>query len=558
MASSWLHAATPIESASQEYLRQQERERLLRQQQEQAPDVRLQAPVPQETGRLPSDESPSFMIERIVLTGDTAEQFQWALAFADQTAEGESDPALQRSLGTRGINLVMRRIQNAIVGRGFVTTRVLAEAQDLSTGTLQLTLIPGRIRTIRFAAESDTRATQWNAVPASPGDLLNLRDIEQALENFKRVPTVEADIQITPAEGDEALPGESDLVIAWKQRFPLRLTLSADDSGTKATGKYQGSTTLSGDHLLALNDLLYVNLNHDLGGGEPGEGGTNGYIAHYSLPFDDWLLGFTTSRNDYHQSVAGASQTYLYSGESENNNLKLSRLVYRDAVRKTSVSLGGWERSSKNFIEDTEVEVQRRRMAGWDLGVNHREFIDTATLDFNLNYRRGTGAMNALPAPEESFDEGTSRPKILAAEAHLRKPFALGSQQFQYTANWRAQWNDTPLVPQDRFAIGGRYTVRGFDGENTLLADRGWLIRNDLGWALGQSGQELYLGLDYGEVGGASSDYLVGKRLCGAVLGLRGGLMGGTYDLFIGEPLSHPDGFETADIVTGFMLSWSF
>lgn len=94
MASSWLQAATPIESASQEYLRQQERERLLRQQQEQAPDVRLQAPVPQETGRLPIDESPSFMIERIVLTGDTAEQFQWALAYADQTAEGESDPAL--------------------------------------------------------------------------------------------------------------------------------------------------------------------------------------------------------------------------------------------------------------------------------------------------------------------------------------------------------------------------------------------------------------------------------------------------------------------------------
>jgi hemolysin activation/secretion protein len=558
MASSWLQAATPIESASQEYLRQQERERLLRQQQEQAPDVRLQAPVPQETGRLPSDESPSFMIERIVLTGDTAEQFQWALAFADQTAEGESDPALQRSLGTRGINLVMRRIQNAIVGRGFVTTRVLAEAQDLSTGTLQLTVIPGRIRTIRFAPESDTRATQWNAVPANPGDLLNLRDIEQALENFKRVPTVEADIQITPAEGDEALPGESDLVIAWRQRFPFRLTLSADDSGTKATGKYQGSTTLSGDHLLALNDLLYVNLNHDLGGGEPGEGGTKGYVAHYSLPFDYWLLGFTTSHNDYHQSVAGASQTYLYSGESENNNLKLSRLVYRDAVRKTTVSVGGWERSSKNFIEDTEVEVQRRRMAGWELGVNHREFIGTATLDFSLNYRRGTGALNAMPAPEELFDEGTSRPKIFTADAHLRKPFALGSQQFQYTANWRAQWNDTPLVPQDRFAIGGRYTVRGFDGENTLLADRGWLIRNDLGWMIGQSGQELYLGLDYGEVGGASSDYLVGKRLSGAVLGLRGGFMGGTYDLFIGEPLSHPDGFETADIVTGFMLSWSF
>lgn len=557
MASSWVEAATPMEDGYQEYLRQQERERFLRQQQESTPEVRL-LPVPSgETDRLPGDESPCFPIEHILLTGKGAEQLQWALGFADRTGTGEDDPALHRCLGKRGINLVMRRIQNGLVGHGFVTTRVLAEPQDVSTGTLRLTVIPGRIRTIRFAEGTDARATGWNAVPARPGDLLNLRDLEQALENFKRVPTVEADIQITPAEDEEALPGESDLVIGWKQRFPFRLTLAADDSGTKATGKYQGSVTLSGDHFLTLNDLLYANLNRDVGGGE-GEGGTDGYVVHYSLPLEYWLLGFTTSRNDYRQSVAGINQSYLYSGESRNSSLSLSRLVYRDAVRKTTVSLGGWQRSSKNFIEDSEVEVQRRRMAGWELGVQHREHIGAATLDGRFGYRRGTGAINALPAPEEAFGEGTSRPKIFFAEAQLHKPFALGSQRFRYTANGRAQWNETPLVAQDRFAIGGRYTVRGFDGENTLLADRGWLIRNDLGWALGQSGQELYLGLDHGELGGASADYLVGKRLTGAVLGVRGGFMGGSYDLFVGTPLSKPDGFESAEITTGFMLSWTF
>ncbi|WP_301102652.1 ShlB/FhaC/HecB family hemolysin secretion/activation protein [Propionivibrio sp.] len=26
-------------------------------------------------------------------------------------------------------------------------------------------------------------------------------------------------------------------------------------------------------------------------------------------------------------------------------------------------------------------------------------------------------------------------------------------------------------MPQDRFSIGGRYTVRGFDGESVLMAD---------------------------------------------------------------------------------------
>ena len=225
---------------------------------------------------------------------------------------------------------------------------------------------------------------------------------------------------------------------------------------------------------------------------------------------------------------------------------------------KTTLSLRGWTRSSRNFIDDTEVEVQRRRMAGWDVGLAHREFIGASTLDLNLGYRRGTGAMNALPAPEEAFGEGTSRPEIVTADAYLNMPIAVGAQRLRYSGAWRAQSNRTPLVPQDRFAIGGRYTVRGFDGENVLSAERGWLVRNDLGWALGQTGQELYLGVDYGEVGGPSSRTLAGIRLSGAVLGLRGGYKGLAYDVFAGKPISKPSGFQTSGSVAGFNVNWSF
>jgi hemolysin activation/secretion protein len=544
----------PGDGVTQELLRQQERVRILRQQQEGKPDVRLEQPVTAEEARLPADESLCFRIDRITLTGDAAERFQWALAAADPS----DDPATGRCLGTTGINLTMKRVQNAIVARGYVTTRVLAAPQDLKQGTLALTLIPGRIRAIRFTEDSSPRATKWNAVPASPGDILNLRDIEQGLENFKRVPTADADIQIAPAEGPDAKPGESDLVIAWKQGLPFRLNLSADDSGSKYTGKYQGSVTVSFDDWWTLNDLFYVSFNHDLGGGYSDSKGTRGYTVHYEVPYDYWLLGFTTSSYDYYQSVAGANQTYVYSGASENSEVRLSRLFYRDAVRKTSAYVRGWLRMSSNAIDDTEVLVQRRRMAGWELGLSHREFIGSATLDANVAYRKGTGMLSSLPAPEEAFDEGTSRPSIITADAQLTVPFALASQRLRYTTAWRAQWNRTPLVPQDRFSIGGRYTVRGFDGENTLIGDRGWLVRNDLGWTVGDTGQELYAGFDYGEVGGQSARFLIGQHLAGAVIGLRGGYKGLFWDLFVGTPISKPAGFRAGSTAAGFNVSWSY
>lgn len=84
------------------------------------------------------------------------------------------------------------------------------------------------------------------------------------------------------------------------------------------------------------------------------------------------------------------------------------------------------------------------------------------------------------------------------------------------------------------------------------------MIRNELSVALGESGQEFYLGLDHGEVGGPSSDLLVGKWLTGAVIGVRGGIKSVQYDLFIGAPLYKPEGFKTASSVVGFSLNWSF
>lgn len=421
-----------------------------------------------------------------------SQRFQFAL---NSVVTGD-DPTLGRCLGARGINVVMARMQNEIVAVGYITTRIFAEPQDIASGELRLTVVPGRIRNIRFAADADPRASQWNAIPASAGDVLNLRDIEQGLENFKRVPTAETDIKVAPSEGDDVRAGDSDLVISYRQTLPIRLTLAVDDSGTKSTGKYQGSATVSLDNWLTLNDLFYISYNHDLGGGDAGVRGSQSHVAHYSLPFGYWAIAFTNSASSYHQAVAGFNQTYMYSGKSESSELKLSRLVYRDAVRKTTLSIKGFVKASSNYVDDTEVEVQRRRTAGWEFGIAHREFIGDATLDLSLAHKRGTGAFDSLPAPEEAFGEGTSRFRISTADLSLNLPFAWqapwGKQALRYSMAARAQWNGTPLTPQDRFSIGGRYTVRGFDGEVTLLAENGWFVRNELSTVLGQSGQEFY------------------------------------------------------------------
>jgi len=112
-------------------------------------------------------------------------------------------------------------------------------------------------------------------------------------------------------------------------------------------------------------------------------------------------------------------------------------------------------------------------------------------------------------------------------------------------------------VPQDRFSIGGRYTVRGFDGEMSLTGERGWLLRNEVGVPLG-GGVEAYVAVDHGCVAGPSTARLLGDRLTGTALGLRGGTRHINWDAFVGSPLSKPRGFQTAYTTFGMNLGVSF
>ncbi len=546
-------------NADQELLRQQERDSQLRRQQEPRPNVNLQVPAPRVSDVfLLRDEAPCFVIHQLVLTGELSEKFQWLTRAAERTASGKEDPPWNLCLGTVALNQIMERMQNALIARGYVTSRVLATPQDLRTGVVELKFFPGRIRNIRFDAASSTRGTQWNAIPAESGDVLNLRDIEQALENFKRVPTAEADIQIRPTDDSQAQPGESDIVIQWRQALPFRLSMGVDNSGSKSTGRYLGSATLSYDHWWTLNDLFYLSFNHDLGGGDLGARGSRGQVVHYSLPLGYWLMGLTSSSNRYYQQVAGVNGTVRYSGDSNNHEIRLSRIAYRDAVRKTTASFSLWMRESSNQLFDNAIDNQQRRMAGWEAGVEHRENIDAAVLELTANYRRGTGFWGALRAPEELTGTGTSRSQIARFSAKLKLPFAVGKQSLNYACVLSAQRSFTNLVPQDRFAIGSRYTVRGYDEQSFLSSEHGWTLHNDISLQLNQSTHQLYLGIDHGQVSGRSARELVGTQLTGAAVGLRGAVRQVSYDVFVATPLSKPQGFTSDSVNLGFALNLTF
>lgn len=533
-------------SNSEQLIIQQQRQKALEQQlTPPTPDVRL-SPPSSSFGRIAfPQEKPCFPIDQVELSGQDKLPHWLPLQRIANQAQG-------RCLGGQGINLLMSTLQNRLVDHGYITTRVLAPTQDLKSGKLRLVVVPGYVRQVKLTPDSGHYIQPYSSFPAHAGNLLDLRDIEQGLENLQRLPTVQANMEIIPGEQ----PGESDIALSWKQERMWRIGASLDDSGTKSTGRYQGGLTLSLDNPFSLSDLFYISGSTDLQN-QSGKGSKN-ITGHYSVPFGYWMAGVTANSYDYHQTIAGQNQDYRYSGKSKNLDFQLSRVLHRNGSQKTTLTYDVLARESSNYINDTEVEVQRRRTSGWRLGLQHRHYIQQATLDAGVSYQRGTRWFGALPAPEETFGEATALSKIVQLNAQLDVPFSLFSQNFRYNVQYLRQISDTPLTPQDQFAIGNRWTVRGFDGERTLNANHGWFVRNDLAWRTPLQGQELYLGVDYGEVGGYGSDYLAGQHLAGGVVGLRGYAFKVGYDLFAGVPFSKPEGFSTSPVTLGFNLSWNY
>ncbi|EBK1958134.1 ShlB/FhaC/HecB family hemolysin secretion/activation protein [Salmonella enterica] len=532
--------------AAQPLLHQQARQKALAQQLTPlTPSVRL----PSSSGAdYPSGfpvESPCFAIHRVQLAGAEALPHWLPLSALTRRAVGQC-------LGSGGISLLVRQLQDRIVSRGWVTTRVLVPAQDLRQGVLRLQIVPGRVGQVRLASGSSDHVRLWSAMPAHHGDLLDLRAIEQGMENLQRPPTVQAQMQVVPG----AHPGESDIVITRRQFGFWRAGLNVDDAGQKETGRYEGTATLWLDNPLSLSDTFFLSGTHDLG--FAGRKNSQSLSGYYALPVGYWLWSLSASESDYTQTVAGFDADTRYRGRQKNLDMQLSRVLFRNEAQKNTLSYDVLARESRQYINDVETDVERTQTSGWRLGFTHRHYLGTATLDAGISYQRGTRWFGAQPVPGEAFGDATGLSKILTRSADLNVPFSVGRQSFRFNTQYLRQTSTTPLISLDQFSVGNRWTVRGFDGERTLTADNGWYSRNELAWQTPLPQQELYLGVDYGAVSGHGAQWLPGRHLAGGVLGLRGsaGITGVSYDLFVGSPLSKPDGFKTSPVTSGFQVSW--
>lgn len=177
------------------------------------------------------EEKDGMQVDTFVID-DGGKNFQWL--------KRELKPYEQQKIGVKGLSLLVEKLNTRLKHRGFITSRVILPEQNIARKCVVFKVLPGYIEEIKFA-DNEKYGTWRNAFPCSAGDILNVYDLDQGLEQMKQVPYQNVKMNLEPG----TKPGKSIVILEVTRVKPWSLGISWDDSGLAATGKHQGAVHFS-------------------------------------------------------------------------------------------------------------------------------------------------------------------------------------------------------------------------------------------------------------------------------------------------------------------------
>ena len=462
-------------------------------------------------------------------------------------------PFVNRKLTVEDVNRLSTNLNTALIEHGYVTSRIGIPSQSLASGNLQFNLQLGRVESVLYKTYAQPLPWQ-NAFPIREGDILNIRNIEQGIEQMKRIGSQNVSVELEPG----TKPLATNIVLETTKKPPIHGMISIDDSGLKDTGKLQWTAAIGVDRVFNANDSLNLSINRDAAQDGERKGSRNHTIS-YSIPRGKDTFSISYSDMKYHQTINSIATPFISSSHAKTVRGSWNHVFHRDRTTKRSWDIIISKRNAKNYINDVEIAVQRANTASLEVGISERRYIKKNTLYSRAAIKQGVGWFGSQP--EYGNGAPSTRYTQLFLDVDYQIPRIWGHRPASITTSFYGQWTlgDKRLFSRDMISLGNRYTVQGFDGENTLMAESGWYMRNEVASYIPKWKSSVYANIDFGAVYGPSTEVLTGKFIAGTSLGIRGQFKSGLfYDVFVGAPLYKPSGYKTDSVTAGFQAGVRF
>ncbi|PWC22437.1 hemolysin activator protein [Brenneria roseae subsp. roseae] len=457
---------------------------------------------------------------------------------------------INRCINVNKINQLIHDVSNWYIERGYITSRAFIAGQDLSGGILTIDILEGRLEYIKINNESKRILKQ--VFPGLEGEILNLRDIEQGMEQLNRMPTQQVSIEILPG----SQPGYSIVNLTSQKQLPLTANISFDNSGQKSTGQQQLNGALWADNMLGIADQWFISGGHS---SEFNDGkDADNLQAGVSLPYGYWNLNYDYSKSRYRNDFLNRDFLWHSTGDSQTHRLSVSRVVFRNGDMKTSLSAGMTHRIGHNYLNDVLLQSSSRKLSTAIVGVNHSQKLWGGLATFNPAYSRGTRWFGAESDAGKDSDAPRAAFNKLTLAASYYYPIG---ENISYLTNLYGQYSAQALYGSEQVTLGGESSVRGFK-EQYLSGNRGGYWRNEINWrpmALPLLGElTLTAALDGGHLFSHHGDSESAGTLWGAAVGAGVANRYLSQQITVGWPLDYPDWLQPDAVAVYYRMGLSF
>jgi hemolysin activation/secretion protein len=445
---------------------------------------RVVLPLPPASSKQPSPvSSPScFAIDQLTVLGVTV--------YEPGVIDSIVRPYQHQCLGLDSINDLLKSLSGLYLDDGYSTTRAYLPQQSLASGTLIIQVVEGHIED--FDTLQALGVSVATAYPGLLGKPLNLRDIEQGIEQVNRLSANRLRMELLPGRAI----GGSVVKLINQRQSSWQGNIRLDNSGQDATGEEQGRLYLGRDNLFGLNDFLYLSYQADFEGSSQGKR-SESLALRFEVPYGYWLFSLDASDYQYLNRVAGLNQLFDTNGETSKQVLTASRVVHRDQSGKTEI-LGSLSRKQgANYVEGVRLDTSSRTLGVASIQFRHREFFaGNQSLESALSYRKGLGLLGGSDRPDG--DSADPRYHAWLVDVGYSRQFTWLDRNWSLRSQWSMQHSDNRLFGSEQFSIGSQYSVRGFK-QDSLAARSGAYWRNDL--SLGMAVAATRFGIDRLSVG---------------------------------------------------------
>jgi hemolysin activation/secretion protein len=453
------------------------------------------------------------------------------------------------------INTVLRTITNRYIADGYVTSRAVIGPQDLKSGVLEIIVIEGQLNAISSEGIGTKRTYRKGelaaAFPGTKGRQLNLRDLEQGVDQLARLGSAEPDIDITPAE----LPGSSNLIVRRKRAdTPLRASYAVNNDGSANTGRIQSTASLDIDSPLGVADFWSLYYSRDL---ENKQGrGSEGYGAFVSIPYGYTTLTLSGGRYSFDSILQGVDQAFANTGVSTNGSVTLDHLLFRDAKTKLSVSAGISGLDTVNRIQGIKLRTSSYRLISGAINFRAQRRIGAGLATADFGFTRGLDIFGA-----NSVDTGPGGAQLVFRKVEFNLGYQTRTKVFGAPVNYsgvvRGSAALDSVFPGERFSLGGSSTVRGFRDDG-ISGRSGVFTRQQIGFPLfsvfgdktvgTQTSFSGLIGYDAGGIRPRKGDAFERGFLHSTSVGLRVNNKRVSGEFTLSAPLSAPETVQRRDL----------